>query len=57
MAPLVRRTWSPQGQTPVLPHRTRAHQKVSVIATKVQTFLTPASPRVCLGLPLLLRLR
>jgi len=32
MAPLVRRTWSPQGQPPVLPHRTRAHQKVSVIA-------------------------
>lgn len=32
MAPLVRRTWSPQGQTPILPHRTRAHQKVSVIA-------------------------
>jgi transposase len=32
MAPLVRRTWSPQGQPPVLPHRTRAHQKVPVIA-------------------------
>ncbi len=32
MAPRVRRTWSPHGQTPVLPHRTRAHQKVSVIA-------------------------
>lgn len=31
-APLVRRTWSPPGQSPVLPHRTRAHQKVSVIA-------------------------
>ncbi|MGH7386961.1 MAG: transposase [Candidatus Methylomirabilales bacterium] len=32
MAPLVRRTWSPQGHTPILLHRTRAHQKVSVIA-------------------------
>jgi len=31
MAPLVRRTWSPRGQTPVLVPRTRAHQKVSVI--------------------------
>ena len=32
MAPLVRRTWSSPGQPPVLPHRTRAHQKVSGIA-------------------------
>ncbi len=32
MAPLVRQTWSPRGHTPVLQSRTRAHQKVSVIA-------------------------
>lgn len=32
MAPLLRRTWSPCGQTPVLLQRTRSHQKVSVIA-------------------------
>ncbi|NOZ10206.1 MAG: hypothetical protein GXP09_04080 [Gammaproteobacteria bacterium] len=32
MAPLVRRSWSPCGQTPVLVQRTRSHKKVSVIA-------------------------
>jgi hypothetical protein len=32
MAPFVRRTWAPRGQTPVLWQRTRHHQKVSVIA-------------------------
>lgn len=32
MAPLVRRSWHPQGVTPVLVQRTRSHQKVSVIA-------------------------
>lgn len=32
MAPLVRRSWSPQGQTPVLHQRGRCHQKISVIA-------------------------
>lgn len=32
MAPLVRRTWAPRGQTPVLYQRTRSHKKVSVIA-------------------------
>ena len=32
MAPLVRRTWSPCGQTPILMQRTRHHQKVSMIA-------------------------
>lgn len=32
MAPLVRRSWSPCGQTPVLYQRTRSHKKVSVIA-------------------------
>ena len=32
MAPLVRRTWSPQGQTPIFYQRTSSHKKVSVIA-------------------------
>jgi hypothetical protein len=32
MAPILRRTWSPRGQTPVLRHRTRHHQKLSMIA-------------------------
>lgn len=32
MAPLVRRSWSPCGQTPVLHQRSRSHRKVSVIA-------------------------
>ena len=32
MAPLVRRSWSPRGVTPVLFHRTRHHRKVSMIA-------------------------
>jgi len=32
MAPLVRRSWAPRGQTPILYQRTRSHQKVSVIA-------------------------
>jgi transposase len=32
MAPLVRRTWAPTGKTPCLFQRTRAHEKVSVIA-------------------------
>ncbi len=32
MAPLVRRTWAPRGQTPMLYHRTRHRQKVSAIA-------------------------
>jgi hypothetical protein len=32
MAPLARQTWNPRGHTPVLRHRTRAHQKVSIIA-------------------------
>lgn len=32
MAPLVRRSWSVRGQTPVLRQRTRSHQKVSAIA-------------------------
>lgn len=32
MTPLVLRSWAPRGQTPVLRHRTRSHQKVSAIA-------------------------
>lgn len=32
MAPILRRTWSPRGQTPVLRHRTRHHQKLSMVA-------------------------
>ncbi len=32
MAPLVRRSWSPRGQTPILHQRTRSHEKVSMIA-------------------------
>jgi transposase len=31
MHPIVRRTWAPKGQTPVLRLRGRSHQKVSVI--------------------------
>jgi putative transposase len=31
MSPLVRRTWAPRGQTPVLYQRTRSHQKVTII--------------------------
>ena len=32
MAPLVRRSWAPRGQTPILRQRTRWRRKVSVIA-------------------------
>jgi hypothetical protein len=32
MAPLVRRTWAPRGQTPILLQRTRSRDKVSVTA-------------------------
>lgn len=35
MAPLVRRSWAPCGQTPRLYQRTRCHQKVSVIGALV----------------------
>jgi len=31
MQPLVRRTWAPRGQTPILRHRARRHRKLSVI--------------------------
>ena len=45
MAPLVRRTWAPRGQTPILLQRTRSRDKVSVIAT-----LTVSPRRRRLGL-------
>jgi len=32
MAPLLRRSWAPYGQTPVILQRTNSHKKVSVIA-------------------------
>ena len=32
MAPLVRRSWSPLGSTPVIHQRTRSHKKASMIA-------------------------
>ena len=32
MAPLVRRSWAPRDQTPILRQRTRSRRKVSVIA-------------------------
>lgn len=35
MSPLVRRSWSPRGQTPVLRQRGRSRRKVSVIAALV----------------------
>ena len=35
MAPLVQRSWSRRGLTPVLRQRTRQHQKVSVIAALI----------------------
>lgn len=43
MAPLVRRTWSPRGQTPVLRQRGRSRRKVSVIAALV---ISPRRRRV-----------
>jgi hypothetical protein len=32
MAPLVRRTWAPVGQTPIVYQRTRSRERVSMIA-------------------------
>ena len=45
MAPLVRRTWAPRGQTPILAQRTRSHRKVSALAA-----LTLAPQRRRVGL-------
>lgn len=43
ITPLVRRTWAPRGQTPVLYQRGRSRQKVSVIAALV---IPPGRDRV-----------
>lgn len=43
MAPLVRRSWAPRGQTPVLRQRGRSRRKVSVIAALA---VSPARRRV-----------
>jgi len=43
MAPLVRRTWAPRGQTPVLTQRGRSRRKVSVIGALV---ISPRRRRV-----------
>lgn len=45
MAPLLRRTWSPRGQTPILYQKTRSYKKVSMIAA-----LTLAPHRQRIGL-------
>ncbi len=43
MAPLVRRTWAPKGNTPILYQKTRSYRKVSVIAALT---LSPQYQRV-----------
>ena len=43
MAPYLRRTWHPRGQTPLLKQRTRHHLKVSIIAALV---VSPQGRRV-----------
>ncbi len=45
MAPLVRRSWAPRGQTPILYQRTRSWEKVSVI---VALAVSPKRRRVTL---------
>ncbi len=50
MAPLVRRTWAPRGQTPILYQRTRAHDKVTVIGALT---VSPGRNRVGLYFALL----
>lgn len=45
MAPILKRTWSIRGKTPVLYQKTRSHKKVSMIAA-----LTIAPKRMRLGL-------
>ena len=45
MNPLRKKVWARQGQTPQLPHRTRNHQKVSVIGGLIAS---PSSPDVSL---------
>lgn len=43
MMPLVRRTWAPRGQTPLIRHRTNSYRKVSAIAALV---VSPRRDRV-----------
>jgi transposase len=43
MAPLLRRSWSPCGHTPIFYQRTRSHQKVSIIGALC---VTPERDRV-----------
>jgi transposase len=50
MAPLVRRTWAPRGQTPILLQRTRSRDKVSMVATLT---VSPRRRRVSLYAALL----
>lgn len=50
MAPLVRRSWAPRGNTPVLYQRTRSHKKVSAVAALI---VSPARDRVSLFFRLL----
>lgn len=45
MSPIVRRTWSPQGHTPVFLQRGRTYQKISMVAA-----VTVASRRMRTGL-------
>lgn len=45
MSPLVRRTWAPRGQTPIILQRGRSYQKVSMIAA-----MTVAPQRIRTGL-------
>jgi hypothetical protein len=50
MAPLVRRSWSLRGHTPLLTQRTRCHQKVSAIAALC---VAPSRDRIMLYFRLL----
>jgi transposase len=50
MTPLVRRTWAPIGRTPILQQRTRAREKVSMIAAIT---LSPKRHRIGLYFSLL----
>lgn len=45
MAPLLRRTWAPRGVTPILQQRTRARDKVSMVAALA---ISPARRRLSL---------
>src|SRR6266496_6547980 len=49
MAPLVRRSWAPRGQTPVLRQRGRSRRKVSVVAASLNT-TKRKRVRACFGL-------